>query len=581
MPHWKACKIRSGASGNSKMQRSGWLIVALATALGTGILVALLLQQTGGTAPLPPFTLEQRPHQDRTLFDYANLLEHYEEGALDYLQRLAERFHIEAVIVTLPDPDLARSIEELAVDIVNRWQIGRKHEGRGLLLLLENKHKLVKLEVAYELEDVFTDAFSGYIEDLQLKPYFLRNDLGTGLIAVMEELERRAQIKLQGEYTPGMIARLDAELLAGGAGAKRQLSRYGTGLSTGETFSYSSTDGAKTPAEAWRIMLAKWDGAGANLKADIYTEMTKLAMGDQNNPDQRTRAALSDWQNADYQVLQDGDHAVISFGNRKGWNYAPFLFCKTSSGWMFDIVHQRRLVVMTENPDWKVVQGNYPYVGLLSQAKQSTGKDLPLEADDLYTCTHDREIANEMHALEGRQASHPDDFDTVMALARLNVITGRRPNHVTPLLKQAKQLNPDSALPYKYAAIYNVNTFFQYRTALAEIETYLEKRPGDAFGYNFLGFLHYRLGNYRESIDALEKAVEIRADNAYAYALLARDYTLLHNRASNIDPRRAGYRQDALAMLHKAETAATPDPQRIAWLKTWLRGRNILPESTD
>lgn len=561
------------------MHRAIWFGVALAVALGTWIFTKLLLQQPGGPASLAPFSLEQRPQDERTLFDYANLLNHFEEGTQTYLQRLAERFHIEAIIVTLPDPGVAQSIEELAVDIANRWHIGRNHEGRGLLLLVVDDRKQVKLEVAYELEDVFTDAFSGYIEDLQLRPYYLRNDLGTGLIAVMEELERRAQIKLQGEYTPGMIARLDAELLAGGAGAKRQLSRYGTGQSTGETASYSSSDGAKTPAEAWRIMLTKWGGKGANLKADIYTEMTKLAMGDQNNPDQRTRAALSDWQNADYQVLQDGDHAVISFGKRKGWNYAPFLFCKTSRGWMFDIVHQRRLVVMTENPDWKVEQGNYPYAALLSQAKQSTGKDLPLEAEDLYTCTHDSEIANEMQTLERRHADHPDDFDTVMALARLNVITGRRPNHVTPLLKQAKLLNPDSALPYKYAAIYNVNTFFQYRTALAEIEAYLERRPGDTFGYNFLGFLHYRLGDYRKSIDALEKAVAINTNNAYAYGLMARDYALLHIRASNIDPRRAGYRRQALAMLRKAETAATPDPQRIAWLKSWLRGRKILTEN--
>jgi tetratricopeptide (TPR) repeat protein len=443
-------------------------------------------------------------------------------------------------------------------------------------LLLVAAGKQVKLEVAYELEDVFTDAFSGYVEDLQLKPYFLRDDLGTGLIAVMEELEQRAQLKRQGDYTPGLITRLDAELLAGGAGAKRQLTRYRDTEPSPGTTSSDPADGAKTPRDAWRIMLTKWAGKGEDIKADIYTEMTKLAMGDQNRPDKRTRAALQQWQDAEYQVLRDGDHAVISFGNRKGWNNAPFLFCKTPGGWKFDIVHQRRLVVMGSNPDWKVEQGNYPYVKLLDQVPQSTGKDLPLEPSDLYACARDEEIAGDMRTLQQRLETSPGNFDTVMALARLNIISGRRPNHVTPLIKRAKKLDPESAVPYKYSAIYNINSFFQYETALQDIETYIEKQPGDAFGHNVKGFLHYRLGNYRKSIDALEQALGVNADNVYTYALMSRDYALLYSKAISLDPRRAGYRKQALAMFHKAETATTQDTARVSRLKRWLQRRKIL-----
>ena len=558
------------------MRRLRLVSLVLLVTAGAVALSYTLWQQQGKPATLPPFSLEQRPHEERLLFDYAGLLEHYQEGSRKYLHNITRQFHIEAVIVSLPDLGPANNIEELAVDITNRWEIGRDHEGRGLLLLLVNKGKQVKLEVAYELEDVFTDAFSGYIEDLQLKPYFLHDDLGTGLIAVMEELEQRAQLKRQGDYTPGLITQLDAELLAGGAGAKRQLTRYRNTESSSETTSYDPADGAKTPQEAWRIMLTKWAGKGTDIKADIYTEMTKLAMGDQNSPDKRTRAALQQWQDAEYQVLRDEEHAVIYFGNRKGWNNAPFLFCKTPGGWKFDIVHQRRLVVMGSNPDWKVEQGNYPYVNLLDQVPQSTGKDLPLEQSDLYSCARDEQIAGEIRALQQHHESSPGNFDTVIALARLNVISGQRPNHVTPLIKRAKKLDPASALPYKYSAIYNVNSFFQYETALQDIDTYIEKQPGDAFGYNVKGFLHYRLGNYRKSIDSLEQALGFSADNVYAYALMSRNYALLYSKANSLDPRRASYRKQALAMLHKAESAATPDLARVNRLKHWLQRRKIM-----
>ena len=555
-------------------------VVLLVVLIGVSIITKALLRQLGTDADpsvLSPFTLEKRPRANHYLFDYANILTHYQEGAHQYLRRISGEFHIESVIVSLPDMRSHISIEELAVDIVNGWDIGKDQEGRGLLLLLVNEESQVKLEVGYELEDVFTDTFTGYIEDLQLRPYYLRGDIGTGLIAVMEEIERRAQIKHQDEYTPGMITELDRELLAGGGGATRRLASYQDNRQTSTAFSTDGrSPGAASPDEAWRTMLTKWSGKGVDIEADIYTEMTKLAMGDQNNPDNRTKAALGHWQNADYQVLQDDDHAAIYFGNIKGWNNAPFLFCNTAQGWKFDIVHQRRLVVMASNPHWMVEQGNYPYVELLSDVRQSTGKDLPLEGEDLYSCERDEEIAERIATLERIYRDNPDEYQVVMELARLNVITGRRANHIHPLLEKAKTLNQNAAEPYKYSAIYNVNSFFQYETALQDIEIYVDKRPDDAFGHSFIGFLHYRLGNYDESIIASSKAVEFNPDNAYAYSLMARDYALLYQNAGALDPRKSGYKNLALDMYRKAETVATPDYNRISWLRAWLKRRDIL-----
>jgi hypothetical protein len=38
--------------------------------------------------------------------------------------------------------------------------------------------------------------FTGYTEDLQLQPRFAAGELEIGLIAVMEELEARSQVKI-------------------------------------------------------------------------------------------------------------------------------------------------------------------------------------------------------------------------------------------------------------------------------------------------------------------------------------------------------------------------------------------------
>ena len=523
-------------------------------------------------SPLRAFSLDHRPQSGRYLFDYAGNLEHYEEGVHRFLRRMSERFHIEAVIVTLPAMPVQTSPETLAVDLVNRWRIGGGFEGRGLLLLLVEQDKQVKLEVTYELEDVFTDAFTGYIEDLQLRPYYLADDIGNGLVAVMEELEQRAALKRQGEYSPGVIARLDAELLAGGAGARRSLGRYEKEREAAEAAVGGSGKGAGSPQEAWSVMLAKWAGEGSDIDVDVYTALTRLAMSDPDHADPRTRRSLPHWRNADYQVLQDGEHAVIWFGNVKGWDNAPFLFCRTPTGWKFDIVHQRRLVVMGENPDWMIEQGDYPYVGLLGGARQSTGKDLPLRAEDRYSCRDDAETARRIMALEKAHEDSPADIGVLISLVRLNVITGRRPAHVAPLIKRLRKLAPNDPEVYRYAAIYNVNTFFQYKTALKDMQAYVGLRPDDALGYNFTGFLYYRLGDYEASIEALERAVVVAPDNVYAYSLLARDYALLYRKA-DADSSRQRYREQSLAMLKKAAGSPTPDSARVARLRGWLARR--------
>ena len=538
----------------------------LAALIALFVAAAALLYRAGDapdlTDPLPPFTVDARPVDARYLFDYAGILGHFTEGVEGYLERIRQRYRIEALVVTVPGLGDATSIETLAVDLANGWRLGAADQGRGLLLLLTAPEQQVKLEVGYALEDVFTDAFTGYIEDLQLPGYFQRGDIGTGLVAVMEEIERRAQIKHQQDYTLQTIADMDRQLLSGGAGSQRNLAEYEP--EPDGPRSVDAGGGAGTPQEAWETMLAKWAGKGAEIDQNVYTEMTRLAMGDPDRPDKRTRAAVKDWRDTEYQILRENDHAVIWFGNREGWNHAPFLFCRTSRGWQFDIVHQRRLVVMAENPR------------LLSGAKQSTGKDIALAPEDRYRCREDLQIAAEIRRLEAAYRQSPNVYATAMALARLNVITGRRPNHVTPYLDAAKRLNPDSAEPYRYAAIYHVNAFFQYETALREVRQLLKRRPDDFYGLLLEAFLHYRLGDYRASINSLERALQDDPDNVYALSMMARNYTLLYSKANRLNPLRDGYATSARAMLARAGQAAPPDSYRVEQLAAWMAAWSVL-----
>jgi hypothetical protein len=97
----------------------------------------------------------------------------------------------------------------------------------------------------------------------------------------------------------------------------------------------------------------------------------------------------------------------------------------------------------------------------------------------------------------------------------------------------------------------------------------LQRAPDDFYGLLLEAFLHYRLGNYRQSIDSLEKTRVGNTDNTYALALMARDYTLLYAGASKLNPRRESYARSAREFLSRARRVA-PESFRVEQLENWM-----------
>ena len=521
------------------------------------------------------FDFKRRPSGEAFLYDYANILEDVEEYSNNYLKGIKDRYNIEAVIISIPSLENIRTVEEASVELLNKWKIGKDYNSRGIVLLFTDKEKEVKLEVSYELEDVFTDIFCGYIEDKQLKPYFLGEQLGIALLAVMEEIESRAQIKQQGEYTSEYISRLDDTLLSGGAGAKRELLEFEkeTVKSTGALF-----PAGKTPAQAWETLKNSWRKKARDPNLGVYTEITRLAYRDyQNLPDSRYNEDVKTYGRKSFEVIQNKNYAVIFFGNKKGWGNAPFLFCRTSEGWQFDIVHQRKYIRMGPNPQWGIERADYPYVDLLSKCPYWMGQDIPLEESDIYKISDDKKTAAHIKQLEKEHKANPNNIDMLIELGRQYTITSLGLKSIV-LLKKAKQLNPQNPLPYKYLAIRYVGSTYQYGKAKEEMKGYVKLKPDDVFGRNFLGYLHFCSKNYNQAIIEFMKAIELRSDNCYALCKLSRCYALLYlnESISGIKISNSRNKQLSIEIYQKAQLSFTPDARRITWLKTWLKRNRLL-----
>lgn len=518
--------------------------------------------------------IHHRPTTDRAMFDYVGVMADVRESTNRYLETIRKRYGIEILIVALPSLEDTYTINEAAATLFTHWQIGKQYHGRGILLLFVDDIKKVKLEVGYELEDVFTDGFTGYIQDIQLQPRYSANQLDIGFIGVMEELEARAQIKFKGAYTRDSIAALDADYLSQGAGAGRNLETYRHASTHQPVISSAGVNSAypagKTPVKAWQTMIRRWKDRVKDPSLGVYTPVTRLIYRDFiHMSDSAQEKEYLTYSHKSYQVLQDGDYAVIYFGKKNGWDNAPFLLCRTGEGWQFDMVHQRRFIRMGKAPHWGVEFSEHPYMKLLLDSFHFRGQDIPLEAADRYTIDQDAYLASQILSWEKRLKSDPDNADALLELGRLYTITSMNRKAIS-LLKRSHKINPDNPLALKYLAIAHVDAFYQYDTALNCLGAYLKKEPGDAFGYNFSGYIYYRKKDYHAAAKAFEKALSLEPDNCYAHFYLTYTYAWLYSEAMKLDPRRKTYKQRFAFHMQKTRAYKSTHPIRVLWMNRWL-----------
>jgi uncharacterized protein len=124
----------------------------------------------------------------------------YLEGMLRDLERTTTA---ELAVVTVPTTQPA-TIEEYAVKLFERWGIGKKDRGNGVLLFLAMDDRQVKIEVGYGLEGAITDGTAGSVLDRYVVPRFKEGKYAAGLTdgakALANLIARDAQTELSTPY---------------------------------------------------------------------------------------------------------------------------------------------------------------------------------------------------------------------------------------------------------------------------------------------------------------------------------------------------------------------------------------------
>lgn len=319
-------------------------------------LVAIFLHVLGGC------TWQSVPESD-FLRDDGGLLTEVERNQIKtYHKALLDGTGIHFYLVL--SKEIIDDIDGRAAALVEKFKIGEKGKGgQGLLFLIDPQGKQVRLEVGYSLEPIYTDAFVGYVEREQMKPFFEMGRVSHGVLATVELLVTRA---LKSGVEPSNMnsdTKDDFQHLSGGAGAKMEVAIGSKGLVKKEPHYHIPYQPQPTPEGTLLEYMNILREQNKNPSLEIYTDETKDFLKTWLVTDAQQKSELDTLQKLQDQAqrFENGDRAVLRFplANRM---VPPYFFRWDEDGWKIDLVSLSKSVRFNHLNQWRFSDLNHPYM---------------------------------------------------------------------------------------------------------------------------------------------------------------------------------------------------------------------------
>lgn len=139
------------------------------------------------------------PRLTSPVIDQAHLLPPSHKGKLERaLKTLYKSGGSQIQVLTLKELD-GLSIEQASIQIVDHWKLGNSEKDNGVLLLVAQKEKRIRIEVGQGLEGSLTDAYSNRIINETMVPLFRaghpESAILLGVINIVEKTDPQFPIK--------------------------------------------------------------------------------------------------------------------------------------------------------------------------------------------------------------------------------------------------------------------------------------------------------------------------------------------------------------------------------------------------
>ena len=133
--------------------------------------IAFLLVSISSFAQIPVDKIPAKPNPPRLVNDLADILSDGQEETLENkLVAFNDSSSTQIAVVTVESLN-GYPIEDFAIGILRNWGIGQKEQDNGVLLLVSEGDREVRIETGSGSEGFLTDALFKYIKDLLNKTH--------------------------------------------------------------------------------------------------------------------------------------------------------------------------------------------------------------------------------------------------------------------------------------------------------------------------------------------------------------------------------------------------------------------------
>lgn len=134
--------------------------------------------------------------------DYAGLLDAQAKQRLeDRLYDFEQKTSNQIVVAIFPSLE-QESLEDYSIRLADKWKIGQKGKNNGVILLIFQKEREIRIEVGYGLEGALPDAVASQIIRNELVPSFRENRFDVGVINAIQAIIKATQGEYVAEVTP-------------------------------------------------------------------------------------------------------------------------------------------------------------------------------------------------------------------------------------------------------------------------------------------------------------------------------------------------------------------------------------------
>ena len=123
--------------------------------------------------------------------DFAGIIESSDIEKIDsYIQDIEEKTSVEIAIITVKSLE-GRPIDEVALELFNKFGVGKKDDNNGILLLISTGDSKFRIEIGIGLEKILSDRFNDNLANKVISPGLHNNKTGPSILKFVKKISSK------------------------------------------------------------------------------------------------------------------------------------------------------------------------------------------------------------------------------------------------------------------------------------------------------------------------------------------------------------------------------------------------------